>query len=136
MFKRKKGRVVVISSMLGLLQVPGNIAYCASKAGLQRYCESLQYVVKRHNINLHIVLPGSVYTDITKYNQFEVKGSKSIQESAQIIIKGIKKNRSIIAYPLHLYILIHIFNMMPYFIRSYLSRFLPKRHGQYDGLSS
>lgn len=66
MLRMKKGRVVLISSVVGLYGSPGQINYAASKAGLIGIARSLTRELGSRNITANVVAPGFINTDMTK----------------------------------------------------------------------
>lgn len=65
MIKKRKGRVVLISSVVGLYGSPGQINYAASKAGLVGIARSLTRELGSRGITANVVAPGFVNTDMT-----------------------------------------------------------------------
>jgi NAD(P)-dependent dehydrogenase (short-subunit alcohol dehydrogenase family) len=57
------GWIVNIASLAGRNYFPGGAAYCASKAGLIAFSESLMQEVRYDNIRVSVVMPGSVATE-------------------------------------------------------------------------
>ena len=65
MIKMRKGRVVLISSVVGLYGSPGQINYAASKAGLVGIARSLTRELGSRGITANVVAPGFINTDMT-----------------------------------------------------------------------
>jgi 3-oxoacyl-[acyl-carrier protein] reductase len=65
MIKKRKGRVVLISSVVGLYGSPGQINYAASKAGLVGIARSLTRELGSRGITANVVAPGFINTDMT-----------------------------------------------------------------------
>ena len=65
MLRKRYGRIVFISSVVGLLGGPGQVNYAASKAGLVGMARSIARELGSRNITANVVAPGFVTTDMT-----------------------------------------------------------------------
>lgn len=65
MLKARWGRMVFISSVVGMLGGPGQVNYAASKAGLVGLARSIVREMGGRNITANVVAPGFVATDMT-----------------------------------------------------------------------
>lgn len=65
MLRARRGRIVLISSVVALSGAPGQANYAASKAGLIGFGRSLAREVGGRNITVNVVAPGFIETDMT-----------------------------------------------------------------------
>ena len=66
MMKKRYGRIINISSVVGAMGNPGQANYCASKAGIEGFTRSLALELGSRNITVNAVAPGFIATDMTK----------------------------------------------------------------------
>jgi len=66
MVKRKGGNIVNLSSIGGLMGVPGQAEYCASKAGIIGLTRALAAEFGSLNIRVNSICPGMIWTDMIK----------------------------------------------------------------------
>ncbi|HEY6070874.1 MAG TPA: 3-oxoacyl-[acyl-carrier-protein] reductase [Chthoniobacterales bacterium] len=77
MIKQRSGRIINISSVIGLIGNAGQTNYSASKAGLIGYTKSLARELASRSITVNAVAPGFITTDMTAGLSDEIK--KTIQ---------------------------------------------------------
>ena len=81
--ENKAGHVVAISSILGEIGLPAVGPYCASKHATNGYYNSLRYDIEKLGIDVSLVSPGFIKTDITKKSltgQGEVHAQDSVAQ--------------------------------------------------------
>ncbi len=70
MRQRRSGRLVGIASVAGIRGLPGHGGYCASKAGVISYCESLRGEMRPFDVRVVTLLPGYIDTPLTRGNRY------------------------------------------------------------------
>ncbi|MEJ2258814.1 MAG: 3-oxoacyl-ACP reductase FabG [Woeseiaceae bacterium] len=66
MMKARKGRIINIASVVGIMGNPGQANYAASKAGMIGFSKSLAREVGSRGITVNVVAPGFIDTDMTR----------------------------------------------------------------------
>lgn len=73
MARRRRGRIINISSVVALTGNPGQANYSAAKAGVIGFTRTLSKELARYGITANVVAPGYISTDMTKNLPQEVK---------------------------------------------------------------
>lgn len=99
---RPEAYIANVSSMGGFLPVPGQSLYGASKAAVKLLTEGLYAELLDTNVHVSIVFPGATNTNITKNSGVKAPSMGGAEksypmlspnEAAEIIVKGIEKNK-------------------------------------------
>jgi short-subunit dehydrogenase len=92
MVARGSGSLVGIGSVAGIRGLPGHGAYCASKAAVISYCESLRGELRPSGVKVVTLCPGYIATPLTQNNQytmpFLMQPDVFAQKAAQAIAAG------------------------------------------------
>ncbi len=89
------GTIINVTSIGGLVGLPFNSIYHATKFGVDGLSESLNYELRPFNIRVKIVAPGGVITDFaTRSLQRTVDGASAYDESLQNVFDAFGKNAS------------------------------------------
>lgn len=119
--KNKNGVIVGVSSLADSRGFPASGFYCASKAALTIFLESLRVELKKHNISVITVRPGFVKTPMTDKNEFYMPFLMEADKSAEIILQGIKDNKRVIEFPLLLNLIVKFIKILPNRIFEYFA---------------
>jgi short-subunit dehydrogenase len=92
--EKKNGQISIISSVAGYRGLPAAGAYCASKAALTSYAESLNFDMKMKNVRVSLISPGFIKTPMTDQNDFPMPMIKSPEFAANEIFKGLTEKKS------------------------------------------
>ncbi len=65
MLKMKRGRMIFISSVVGMMGAPGQVNYAASKSGLIGLARSIARELGSRSITANVIAPGFIDTDMT-----------------------------------------------------------------------
>lgn len=100
LFKKPGGKIINIASNVSFRGMPTTSIYCASKAAVKSFSESLKLEVKKLGIKVIVIYPGYVNTDFHKTaNEAStlkkpiLKGEISVDKLTNYIINRISKNK-------------------------------------------
>jgi short-subunit dehydrogenase len=113
MTARGRGQLGLVSSLAGFRGYPGAPAYCASKAAVRSYGESLRLDLRSAGIEVSVICPGFVKSRITDRNRFPMPFLMDADRAATIIRRGLERNRGRIAFPLPTYLMAWMIAVLP-----------------------
>jgi len=98
MVERRRGHVVLMSSLQGKASTPVASIYCAAKFGLRGFALALREDLRPHDVGVSVVLPGFV-RDAGMFADSRVKlplgiGTRSPQDVADAVVSAIERNRA------------------------------------------
>jgi short-subunit dehydrogenase len=100
MVARDQGQVVAVASLAAFRGMPGNGAYCASKAALHTFMESMRVDLRRTKVRATTIYPGFVKTEMTVKNKFPMPFLMELDDAVRVMARGIARGAKTIAYPL------------------------------------
>jgi len=104
MLARKSGQIAIISSLAGIRALPSCPSYSASKASVRYYGEALRGSLQTSGVKVSVICAGYIKTPMTDANNFPMPFIMNAEKAAQIVAKGLSKNKGRISFPLRLYI--------------------------------
>ena len=99
MMKRGWGHIVVVSSLASFQGLPYHGSYCASKAAMNAFFESLRLDVAHLGVAVTIIAPGFVKTEMTAHNRYPMPFLMELEPALDIMVRGIRKKKKMVRFP-------------------------------------
>jgi short-subunit dehydrogenase len=113
MLERYSGHVAAVSSLAAYKGLPGESAYCASKAADNTYMEGLRIHLRGRGIRVTTLCPGFVRTPMTAVNQFKMPWLLEADEAARRIVRALRRRRKVYNFPWQLAWLMKLTRWLP-----------------------
>ena len=132
MAQRGSGRLVGIASVAAIRGLPGHGAYCASKAAVVSYCESLRGELRPGGVKVVTLLPGYVATPLTSKNRYSMPFLLQADEFADRAFRAIEAGTSYRVIPWQMGVAARLLRLLPnaLFDRALAGR--PRKHRHDD----
>jgi len=129
MLQRRAGHIAIMSSLAGFRGLSGAASYCASKAAVRIYGESLRSSCAAKDVAVSVICPGFIKTPMTDSNRFPMPFLMSAERAARIIKRGLDANKPRIAFPWQLYGLLRLYTALPQRWLDIIAAKLPQKGG-------
>jgi short-subunit dehydrogenase len=113
MTDRGAGRLVGIGSVAGIRGLPGHGAYCASKAGVISYCESLRGELRPSGVKVITICPGYIDTPLTQKNTYGMPFLMSPEAFSDRALKTIERGASYQVIPWQMGVVAKLLRVLP-----------------------
>ena len=113
MVERKQGRLVAISSLAGYRGLAKSAAYCASKAAMSSYFESLRIDLRHTGVGVTIIYPGFIKTDLTAGRNAKMPYLMELDDAVKKIVSAIEREKKSYAFPWQLATIVRASMLMP-----------------------
>ena len=113
MTQRGSGRLVGIASVAAIRGLPGHGAYCASKAGVVAYCESLRGELHKSGVKVVTLCPGYIDTPLTQGNRYGMPFLMKAEDFADQALRAIEAGTSYRVIPWQMGVIAKIMRMLP-----------------------
>lgn len=121
MAARGKGQLVAISSLAAYRGLPKSAAYCASKAALSSYFESLRIDLRHTGVCVTIIHPGFIKTALTAGREAKMPFLMELDDAVQKIVSAIEKEKKSCAFPWQLATFVRAGMIMPTFVYDWIA---------------
>ena len=110
---RRSGRFVGIASVSGIRGLPGHGAYCASKAAVISYCESLRVELREDGVKVVTISPGYIDTPLTRGNPYRMPFLMPVDDFANQAFEAITRGVSYRVIPWQMGVLAKLMRVLP-----------------------
>jgi short-subunit dehydrogenase len=127
---RGRGVLVGIASVAGIRGLPGHGAYCASKAAVVSYCESLRGELRGTGVKVVTIAPGYVDTPLTQQNRYGMPFLMQAEEFADAAFRAISRGVSYRVIPWQMGIVAKLLRVLPDAVFDRVLAGRPRKHRQ------
>jgi hypothetical protein len=129
---RRSGTLVGIASVAAIRGLPGHAAYCASKAAVVAYCESLRGECRGSGVRVVTLLPGYIDTPLTARNRYPMPFLMPPAAFAERALRAIQSGVSYRVIPWQMGLVAKLLRLLPnaWFDRLFAGRGRKQRRGQ------
>jgi short-subunit dehydrogenase len=113
MLKRRGGHLAAVSSLAAYKGLPGESAYCASKAAVNSYMEGLRIHLRDKRVGVTTICPGFVKTPMTDVNEFKMPWVMEADEAARRIVAALDRRTKVFNFPWQTTLLMKLTRWMP-----------------------
>jgi short-subunit dehydrogenase len=113
MVERGQGRLVAISSLAAYRGVSKSAAYCASKAAVSTYFESVRIDLRHTGVGVTIIHPGFIKTALTAGREAKMPYLMELDDAVKKILSAIEKEKKTYAFPWQLATIVRAALIMP-----------------------
>ena len=99
MLQRRSGHLAAVSSLAAYKGLPGESAYCASKAAVNSYLEGLRIQLRGRGVAVTTICPGFIKTPMTAVNSFKMPWLLEADEAARRIARALAHRRKVYNFP-------------------------------------
>ena len=132
MVARGTGVLGGIGSVAGIRGLPGHGAYCASKAAVISYCESLRGELRPSGVKVVTICPGYIDTPLTRQNRYSMPFLMKSEDFADAAFVTIQAGRSYRVIPWQMGVVARLLRLLPnsVFDRALSGRTRKRRQGK------
>jgi short-subunit dehydrogenase len=113
MVARGQGTVVAVSSLAAFRGLPGTAAYCASKAALHAFMESLRVDLRGTGVRAITLYPGFVRTAMSSALQSPKPFLMELDDAVRVMAERIDRGDPAVAFPFPLAAMVRVLHALP-----------------------
>lgn len=128
MAQRGSGKLVGMGSVAGIRGLPGHGAYCASKAALISYCESLRGELRSTGVQVLTICPGYVDTPLTRQNRYAMPFLMSPEDFADKAFAAVQAGTGYCVIPWQMGVVAKVLRVLPNALVDRVLAGRPRKH--------
>jgi short-subunit dehydrogenase len=113
MLSRGRGHIAAVSSLAAYKGLPGESAYCASKAALSSFMDGLRVQLRGRGVAVTTLCPGFVRTPMTAANEFRMPFVLDADEAARRMLRALRRRRKVYNFPMPTWLLMQLSRLAP-----------------------
>jgi short-subunit dehydrogenase len=130
MARRGSGALVGIASVAAIRGLPGHGAYCASKAAVVAYCESLRGELRASGVKVVTICPGYIATPLTAQNRYSMPFLMQPEDFADRAFRIIEAGASYRVIPWQMGVVAKLLRVLPNWLYDKALAGRPRKHRQ------
>ena len=110
---RRRGALVGVASVAAIRGLPGHAAYCASKAAVVAYCESLRGECREAGVRVVTLLPGYIATPLTAGNRYPMPFLMPADKFADRAFRAVEAGTTYCVIPWQMGLVAKLLRLLP-----------------------
>jgi short-subunit dehydrogenase len=127
MLERRGGQIAVVASLAAWRGLPDSPSYCASKAGVLAYGESLRGALEPHGVQVSVIVPGFFASPMSARYRGRKLFLLSEPQAIAHIVRGLRRRARRIVFPWQLALLLRLVGVLPAWCGDRIMRAFPFR---------
>lgn len=121
LIERQRGHIVALSSLASYRGLPHMAGYCASKAGVSAFMDSLRVELNQYGIRCTTICPSYIKSQMNAMLGVPTPGILTPEDAVRRMMPGIEKKRPHIAFPFVNHTLLAMSQLFPTWLSDYLT---------------
>ena len=121
LIERRRGHIVALSSLASYRGLPHMAGYCASKAGVSAFMDSLRVELKQYDIRCTTICPSYIKSQMNAMLGVPTPGILTPEDAVRRMMPGIEKQKPHIAFPFVNHALLAMSQLFPTWLSDYLT---------------
>lgn len=119
--ERRRGHIVALSSLASYRGLPHMAGYCASKAGVSAFMDSLRVELKQYQVRCTTICPSYIRSQMNAMLGVPTPGILTPEYAVSRMMPGIEKQKPFIAFPFGNHYLLALSQLFPTWLGDYLT---------------